>query len=394
MAGENDRLTELLLGRRNRRPGDLLGVAANRNINTGFEQIRKGLSKYNSSFKNEDEKIDDVMRQINPDDPNDQMRALATIRQISPGRAMALSKMFQDANLRASEIEKNNRVPTNPNRFLNLGNGVVFDTESKTFEKNPNVEQPDLRTEMFDREDFTNESYNEFLRESATNKTDEEQVLNFAEKFLMRRYEGGKEVDEPLYYVDENGKLTDQPVLNDDENITKVRMPAPGAERKRVKDLIDRGNRATKNRIRTSNNNINYLSQLLNDLAVKDKNGEYKVKTGTFKSKIFEKIPGTNENKFALKKGIALANLANDALSQARSLSTDGSSGFGQLTERELDLLGKLEGNLDLGFDREELVTQLNNIINVFKYHAEEAAGKQDMNLYTYLGYPSQQEFE
>jgi len=394
MAGENDRLTELLLGRRNRRPGDLLGVAANRNINTGFEQIRKGLSKYNSSFKNEDEKIDDVMRQINPDDPNDQMRALATIRQISPGRAMALSKMFQDANLRASEIEKNNRVPTNPNRFLNLGNGVVFDTESQTFEKNPNVEQPDLRTEMFDREDFTNESYNEFLRESATNKTDEQQVLNFADKFLMRRYEGGKEVDEPLYYVDESGKLTDQPVLDDEKNITKVRMPAPGAERRRVQGLVDTGNRATKNRIRTSNNNIRYLNELLSDLAVQDQNGVYKVKTGTFKSKIFEKIPGTNENKFALKKDITLANLANEALASARRLSTDGSSGFGQLTQKELELLGRLEGNLDIAFDREELVKQLNDVINVFKYHAEEASEKQDMDLYTYLGFPSQQEFE
>jgi hypothetical protein len=102
---------------------------------------------------------------------------------------------------------------------------------------------------------------------------------------------------------------------------------------------------------------------------------ENDVDTG-FGGSILKYVAGTDTYTLGGDVDSILANLGYNALQEARSASSNGSSGFGQLTQKELEDLRSLVTTLKVGMKKEDFKARLNLIKKNFERARKRAQGK------------------
>ena len=107
------------------------------------------------------------------------------------------------------------------------------------------------------------------------------------------------------------------------------------------------------------------------------------VTTG-FETSLVKYIPGTKSFTLARDVDSILAMLGYQSLQEARKASANGSSGFGQLTEKELKDLRSLVSSLDSGMEKEDFIERLSKIKTSFERGRKRA--KTNWNMETWRG--------
>jgi hypothetical protein len=82
---------------------------------------------------------------------------------------------------------------------------------------------------------------------------------------------------------------------------------------------------------------------------------------------------------------VVLANLGYAGLMDAKNASATGASGFGQLTQKELDLLQSLDEDLKMGLPRTRLAERLEEVQRAFEF--KQLSAKSDWTMPQLLGH-------
>jgi hypothetical protein len=122
-----------------------------------------------------------------------------------------------------------------------------------------------------------------------------------------------------------------------------------------IRKEIDAANRAGDTQREQSGQIANLMGTMIESVETG------KTKTG-MKGIILSVLPQSGNYAFQGDLNTVLANLGLGALTEARNNSVNGASGFGQLTEKELLLLQRLEADLKVGLDKETLIKRLNEV--------------------------------
>ena len=107
-------------------------------------------------------------------------------------------------------------------------------------------------------------------------------------------------------------------------------------------------------------------------------------RTGTISGLALQFVPGTEEFSIGTDINTLKANMGYNALQEARQSSANGASGFGQLTQRELDRLESLITSLTFGLKKEEFISRLNDIEQTFQSARDRA--KSDWSVDEWIG--------
>lgn len=158
-----------------------------------------------------------------------------------------------------------------------------------------------------------------------------------------------------------------------------------GSELMRVMEKRDAKNEKGKQDRVSANGVVVKMGSMIKKLANKE------ISTGFF-GLAFSKIPATDEFGFSGDLNVVLSNLGYKGLMDAKSSSVSGASGFGQLTEKELLLLQRLQEDLNIGLDRETLMERLQSVKAAFA--ASAARAKSDHTLADVLGHPQEDSAE
>jgi hypothetical protein len=137
-----------------------------------------------------------------------------------------------------------------------------------------------------------------------------------------------------------------------------VQRPSSGTALQTVTREIDTANLAGRKQREQSINVLGIIENMKNQVESGD--------VGTVSGIALRFIPGTEEFSISTDIDTLKANMGYNALQEARQASANGSSGFGQLTQRELDRLESLITALTFGLKKDEFVSRLNEIEESF----------------------------
>ena len=107
----------------------------------------------------------------------------------------------------------------------------------------------------------------------------------------------------------------------------------------------------------------------------------------TVLGKVTKNIPGTDAYQIDAEINTLLSNLGFNALNSARAASANGASGFGQLTEREMEILQSLIAPLKFGLKKEEFISQLDRIESFLTESQSRLKNNWDVD--SWIGLPS-----
>tara|TARA_R110002074_G_scaffold144499_3_gene292208 strand:- start:8587 stop:9912 length:1326 start_codon:yes stop_codon:yes gene_type:complete len=155
--------------------------------------------------------------------------------------------------------------------------------------------------------------------------------------------------------------------LDSNGNQAYYQYPA-GAEEERINDKKNARISAGHQQRRSSLNVVNTMGRMIEQVESGD------IATGVT-GILWKLIPGTKEFSFQGDLSVVLANLGYEGLMAAKSSSESGASGFGQLTEKELELLQSLDADLKsgVGMDEATLIFRLNQVQESFQFRHDSA---------------------
>ena len=147
---------------------------------------------------------------------------------------------------------------------------------------------------------------------------------------------------------------------NEDNEEIKVQRPIEGTSNYReVLQEVSAANNSGERAIRVSENALEVADKLIDALA------NNKVETG-IAGAVLRYFPETGEADFQAGVDTILANLGINELADIRAAAVNGASGFGQLTQRELDRLEARLRSLSVKQSRGALIENLTAIRNEF----------------------------
>lgn len=155
-----------------------------------------------------------------------------------------------------------------------------------------------------------------------------------------------------------------------------VQRPSSGPALQEVTREINVANMAGRKQREQSQNVLG----IIDDMKEKVSSGE----AGTISGLALQFIPGTEEFSIGTDIDTLKANMGYNALQEARQASANGSSGFGQLTQRELDRLESLITSLTFGLKKNEFISRLNEIEESFQGARDRA--KSDWTIDEWIG--------
>jgi hypothetical protein len=252
-----------------------------------------------------------------------------------------------------------NRIdPKASERYIKDDDGI-YDSVANQWLLREGVEDADeLEVSPTDPDEYEPWSFARFQKAFKEATNDEERIA--ARTLLVKNHPDGWQYE---MMVDTEGNT----ILDQNGNEKMVAMPS-GNDRARFVSEFRAANNAGEVIRNRSDNLIDLTDELINQLSETDENGQYtnEVKTG-FTGIVFNLIPGTNNYQFTGDVETLLANMGFNALNEARTNSQNGSSGFGQLTEKEMNLLQSLVTNLRQGgLSREEFISRLREVKQEF----------------------------
>ena len=159
----------------------------------------------------------------------------------------------------------------------------------------------------------------------------------------------------------------DEGKVDGNGNQAYYQYPA-GAEEERISDKRDARISAGHQQRRSSLNVVNTMGRMIEKVESGD------VSTGV-SGIIWSWFPETENYAFQGDLSVVLGNLGYEGLMAAKSSSESGASGFGQLTEKELELLQSLDADLKsgVGVDKETLIFRLNQVQESFQFRHDSA---------------------
>ena len=252
-----------------------------------------------------------------------------------------------------------NRIdPKASERYIKDEEGI-YDSVANTWLRREVIEDvAELEISPTDPDEYEPWSFARYEKAFTEASSDEERIK--ARELLVRKHPDGWQYE---MMVDTEGNT----ILDQNGNEKMVAMPL-GVDRARFVAEFRAANNAGEVIRNRSDNLIDLTDELINQISETDENGQYtnEVKTG-FTGIVFNLIPGTNNYEFTGDVETLLANMGFNALNEARTNSQNGSSGFGQLTEKEMDLLQSLVTNLRQGgLSREEFISRLREVKQEF----------------------------
>lgn len=252
-----------------------------------------------------------------------------------------------------------NRIdPQASERYIKNEEGIYDSVANQWLLREVPEDIDELRISPTDPDEYEPWSFARFQKafEEATNDLERIDARNL----LVRKHPDGWQYE---VMVDTEGNT----ILDQNGYEKMVAMPSGNDMAKFVSEVRAANNAGEVIRNR-SDNLIDLTDELINQLSETDENGQYtnEIKTG-FTGIVFNIIPGTNNYEFRGDVETLLANMGFNALNEARVNSQNGSSGFGQLTEKEMDLLQSLVTNLRQGgLSRDEFISRLREVKQEF----------------------------
>jgi hypothetical protein len=166
-------------------------------------------------------------------------------------------------------------------------------------------------------------------------------------------------------------------------NGTLVQYPVAGLAMSKVRGEVAAANRARENALSRATRAISTVDGILTDVA------SGKTKPGAGAAVLGYVLPGSKYWDQRVSLDTLKANLGISALFDARETSPNGSSGFGQLTQRELDRLETLLAPLSVAQTEESFISNMTLVRNELAKVLQYDNGAWDMD--TYLGIPPAQ---
>ena len=233
-------------------------------------------------------------------------------------------------------------IAPNKDRY-NVQNGAVWDNLKGEWRVSPTEEAKDtgLGFSSIDPDQYTPESVTAYRLALQKAETEEERIIAGRNLKLKRadnwEYKPVKDA-EGNEVVDEYG-------------IPKMLAYPTGKDFAEVKQKVRSANAAGELVLEKTGDILQTMDRV--EDALSGASGNQPVNTG-FAGKVLSYFPETEQYTLAGDVTTILANLGYDALQSARAASDNGSSGYGQLTERELLDLKSLVESLNIGMKKED----------------------------------------
>jgi hypothetical protein len=361
------------------------------------------------------EKMAEQLNRLDPNDPNSLLEAAKSLQSIDPVRAAslrqaaaqleaeraaarqktaetqriaterigqreAMSKFIQESNLSATEqasyIEAANSgafdgdlnglierlSPNSENRFKVVGNNI-WDSEEKKFIVPPS-QQADEGLDLSPK-DYDPASIIRFENAMRNAASPEEREAVSSDPATM-----------PLPVAD-NGWSWQK--AKDGDKVVYVARPTSQEALQTVKRDITKANEQASKTKQELQNTFVSIKDIKNAVEEKDVN--------TVLGKVTKNIPGTDAYQIDAEINTLLSNLGFNALNSARAASANGASGFGQLTEREMEILQSLIAPLKFGLKKEEFISQLDRIESFLTESQSRLKNNWDVD--SWIGLPS-----
>jgi len=251
--------------------------------------------------------------------------------------------------------------PDDKDRYKAVGK-AIFDSANGRFITAPaGTATPEDFMSTVDPDQYDPASVTEFLRAQYTARTPDEQ----AQAYTTLRPKAEQGYSWTQGYDEENNEIA-------------VQRPVPGsAPYTELQKEVSAANNSANNVIRNSSNSVEVIDNIINAL----ENNE--VETGV-KGIVLSYFPETGEADLGANLETIKSNLGIGELESMRAASANGASGFGQLTEKELNLLLTRVRNVSQRQSREQQVENLKEIRDQFASMANKA--KTDWTMDEWVG--------
>lgn len=246
-------------------------------------------------------------------------------------------------------------VAPNKDRY-NVQNGAVWDNLKGEWKVSPTEEAEDtgLGFSSIDPDQYTPESVTDY-RLALQKATTEEERITAGRRLKLKRADGWEY--KPVKDAEGNEVL-------DEFGIPKMIAFPTGKDFAEVKQKVRSANAQGEIVLEKTGEILQTMDRVEDALSGAD--GDKPVNTG-FGGAVLSFFPGTDQYTLAGDVSTVLANLGYEALQSARRASDNGSSGYGQLTERELLDLKSLVESLKIGMKKKDFEERFAAIRNSFE---------------------------
>jgi hypothetical protein len=233
-------------------------------------------------------------------------------------------------------------IAPNKDRY-NVQNGAVWDNLKGEWRVSPTEEAKDtgLGFSSIDPDQYTPESVTAYRLALQKAATEEEKIIA-GRNLKLKRADNWEY--KPVKDAEGNEVL-------DEYGIPKMLAYPTGKDFAEVKQKVRSANAAGELVLEKTGDILQTMDRV--EDALSGASGNQPVNTG-FAGKVLSYFPETEQYTLAGDVTTILANLGYDALQSARAASDNGSSGYGQLTERELLDLKSLVESLNIGMKKED----------------------------------------
>jgi hypothetical protein len=249
-------------------------------------------------------------------------------------------------------------ITPNKDRF-DVKDGAVWDNFKGEWKVPPAAASGELGVEKIDRDNYTSESWFAYTEAVADAEGNPEKLrrAQLYLKFLP-----------PTGWTYENVRDAEGNPVLDANGIPKQVQKPVGDKLAEYTQQVEAANRGRQMLREKTGDVLTSIGMVENAL-------ENDVDTG-FGGSILKYVAGTDTYTLGGDVDSILANLGYNALQEARSASSNGSSGFGQLTQKELEDLRSLVTTLKVGMKKEDFKARLNLIKKNFERARKRAQGK------------------
>ncbi len=249
-------------------------------------------------------------------------------------------------------------ITPNKDRF-DVKDGAVWDNFKGEWKVPPAVASGALGVEKIDRDNYTSESWFAYTEAVAAAKGNQEK-LRRAQLYLKPL--------PPTGWTYENVRDAEGKPVLDANGIPKQVQKPVGAKLAEYTQQVIAANRG-RQMLREKTGDV------LTSIGMVEDALENNVDPG-FGGSILKYVAGTDTYTLGGDVDSILANLGYNALQEARSASSNGSSGFGQLTQKELEDLRSLVTTLKVGMKKEDFKARLALVKKNFERARKRAQGK------------------
>jgi len=335
----SEKLREAMQGVDPNNPQDLIRLASMADAVDPAKgiQLRQVAAQLTAQQKTQQEQARTLTQQRNA-----MMDTVASVEDLDPAIQNAAFSAIEAGTYDGNIEGLLKSIAPNKDRY-NVQNGAVWDNLKGEWTVSPTEEavQTGLGLQNLNTSQYTPESLAAF-RQAERQATTEEERINAGRHLKLKRDDGWEY--KPVKDAEGNEVL-------DEYGIPKMIAFPTGKDRADLVQTVRSANAQGEIVLEKTESILNTMDRVEDALSGAD--GGDPVDTG-FAGAVLSYIPQTDQYTLAGDVTTVLANLGYDALQSARQASDNGSSGYGQLTERELLDLKSLVDSLRIGMKKED----------------------------------------